>query len=226
MLCRGFTPPTHPVTKELISVATPGTCSGEKVYLPLQINYFVGVKTPVMKIVASSMLSLTSKTKRQNSNQTFVCNSFLFLKASVAPWQGSISSVTEQCDWIAWQHYEAIRWAHCPKSFPTRTQSSNRYNAIFLCGRLGTLNPTESNQQLTKLISFGSASIGYGNYWLVQYQDNVTEWEIRPWCWWPGFPVGQHYEFLMCSHCHKYVSHYYMTLNVVRMQSPKRQTNK
>ena len=30
--------------------------------------------------------------------------------------------------------------------------------------------------------------------WLAQSQDNVTEWDIRPWCWWPVLPVGQHYK--------------------------------
>ena len=27
----------------------------------------------------------------------------------------------------------------------------------------------------------------------AQCQDNVTEWDVRPWCWQPGFPMGQNY---------------------------------
>ena len=41
---------------------------------------------------------------------------------------------------------------------------------------------------------------------LAQFQDNVIEWDSRSWCWWPGFPVGQHYKALMgrcCSVCGK-----------------------
>ena len=26
----------------------------------------------------------------------------------------------------------------------------------------------------------------FGIIWLAQYQDNVTEWDIRSWCWQPG----------------------------------------
>ena len=29
--------------------------------------------------------------------------------------------------------------------------------------------------------------------WLTQCYDNVTEWDIMTWCWWPDFPMG-HWE--------------------------------
>ena len=38
---------------------------------------------------------------------------------------------------------------------------------------------------------------------LCQY--NVTELDIRLWCWWPGIPVGQYYKVAMNAHCHKTV---------------------
>ena len=42
-----------------------------------------------------------------------------------------------------------------------------------------------------------SALLGYEKDWLVQCQNNVTEWDIRSWCWQPGLPVFQHYEIMM-----------------------------
>ena len=47
--------------------------------------------------------------------------------------------------------------------------------------------------------------IGQGQDWLAQCQNNVSVWDIRSWCWWPGFPVGQHYKFAMSAYCHKLV---------------------
>ena len=32
-----------------------------------------------------------------------------------------------------------------------------------------------------RILTWCSAVIGYGKDWLVQYQDNVTEWDIRSW---------------------------------------------
>ena len=29
---------------------------------------------------------------------------------------------------------------------------------------------------------------------------SMTEWDIRSWCRWPDFPVGQHYEVAKSSH--------------------------
>ena len=31
-----------------------------------------------------------------------------------------------------------------------------------------------------------STLLGQDKVWLVQYQDNVTEWDIKSWCWWPA----------------------------------------
>ena len=39
--------------------------------------------------------------------------------------------------------------------------------------------------------------------WLAQSQDNVMEWDIRSWCQWPDFPVGQHYKITMSAPYHK-----------------------
>ena len=52
--------------------------------------------------------------------------------------------------------------------------------------------------------------------WLAQWKDNITEWDIRSWCWQPGLPVGQHYKVTMILHCHKSVP-VLMTLDVARM---------
>ena len=35
-------------------------------------------------------------------------------------------------------------------------------------------------------------------------QDNVTELDIRLWCWWPHL-VGQHYKVTMIAHYHQLV---------------------
>ena len=48
-----------------------------------------------------------------------------------------------------------------------------------------------------------SALLGWGTDWFVQRQDTVTAWDIRSWCWWPGFPVGRHYKITTRAHCHK-----------------------
>ena len=64
------------------------------------------------------------------------------------------------------------------------------------------------------------ALLGQDKDWLGQCQDNVSEWDIKSWCYGPGFPLGQHYEVVMSVHSHKA-----MTLDVARMQNSK-QTNK
>ena len=46
----------------------------------------------------------------------------------------------------------------------------------------------------------------YGKDWLAKCQDNVTDCDMRSWCWWHGLPVGQHYKVTMITHCHKSVS--------------------
>ena len=44
-------------------------------------------------------------------------------------------------------------------------------------------------------------------YWLAR-QDNLTQWDstIGSWCWWPEFPVGQHYKVGMSVHCRKSIA--------------------
>ena len=31
------------------------------------------------------------------------------------------------------------------------------------------------------------------------------EWDMRSWCWQPGYPVGQHYKIVRSMHCHKVI---------------------
>ena len=45
------------------------------------------------------------------------------------------------------------------------------------------------------------ALLWWGEDWLDQCQDNVTEQDIRS--WWPDFPVRQRYKVAMSVHCHK-----------------------
>ena len=53
--------------------------------------------------------------------------------------------------------------------------------------------------------------------------DNVTERDIRSWCWWPGLPVGQPYKAILSVHCHMSVS-VLMTLDVARTLTNKKQS--
>ena len=45
-----------------------------------------------------------------------------------------------------------------------------------------------------------STLLGYAKDWFVQAQENVTDWDIRTWCWWPAFPGRQHYKAAMSAH--------------------------
>ena len=60
-----------------------------------------------------------------------------------------------------------------------------------------------------------SSLIGYGKDWSCQYQDNVTEWDIEPWCWWPDRPGEQHYKVLINVDCHKLVPVLYIVTLIV-----------
>ena len=52
------------------------------------------------------------------------------------------------------------------------------------------------------------ALLGWANKdWLAQYQDNVTEWDIRSYSWWIGIPVGQHYILAINVPCQNQSSH-------------------
>ena len=66
----------------------------------------------------------------------------------------------------------------------------NRQSAGFTGRRSDDRIPAESNRWFTKviLVSLLSLALGItrlGKDWLAQYQDTMTEWDIRSWCWWP-----------------------------------------
>ena len=50
------------------------------------------------------------------------------------------------------------------------------------------------------------SSWGQGKDWLVQYQDNMTEWEIGSCCQRLCHQVEQHYKVIITAHCHKSVT--------------------
>ena len=50
------------------------------------------------------------------------------------------------------------------------------------------------------------ALLGYGKDWLAQWQDNVTEKDIRSWCQESGLAVEHHYTVATSADCHKYVA--------------------
>ena len=81
-----------------------------------------------------------------------------------------------------WQNFREPRWC----------MASQR-------GRSGVLLPVESNQWRYKIdtclfLAWLSALLGHGKGQLARCQDNVTEWDIRSWCRWCNFPMGQHYK--------------------------------
>ena len=41
--------------------------------------------------------------------------------------------------------------------------------------------------------------------WLTQFQDTLTEWDIRLSFWRPGLPVARYYKVIVSVHCHKSV---------------------
>ena len=41
--------------------------------------------------------------------------------------------------------------------------------------------------------------------WLAECHDNVTDWDIRSWCWWHVFPTGQQYKVAMSARYDKSV---------------------
>ena len=40
-----------------------------------------------------------------------------------------------------------------------------------------------------RFLTWRLALLGLSKDWLAQCQDNVTEWDSRSRCWWPGVPV-------------------------------------
>ena len=58
----------------------------------------------------------------------------------------------------------------------------------------GRVKPMTSRIDTCHILARHLALLGSGKDWLAQSQDNVTEWNIKAWCWWPSLPVGQHYK--------------------------------
>ena len=54
----------------------------------------------------------------------------------------------------------------------------------------GRVKPIAYQIDTCRFLAWFSASIGQGKDWLVNYQDNVTEWDIGSQCQWPDFPQG------------------------------------
>ena len=71
---------------------------------------------------------------------------------------------------------------------------------------------------MTYNVILGATLLGYGKDWLAQCQDNVTEWDIRSWCWRSGLLVlvGQHYESHYECALSQVDTHPDMTLDVAR----------
>ena len=70
-------------------------------------------------------------------------------------------------------------------------------------GASGHSDLTGSNPDRVKIytchfIARCRSLLRYGN-------DNVTECDIRSWCWCPGLPVAQHYKVVIGAHCHRSV---------------------
>ena len=57
---------------------------------------------------------------------------------------------------------------------------------------------------------------------MAQCQNNVTEWDIGQWCWWPGFAVGQHYKVTMTA-LSQVGAHLDVTLDVAMMENNNKQ---
>ena len=60
----------------------------------------------------------------------------------------------------------------------------------------------ESSQWLKNVylsLALGIIRVGQGLDWVAQWQDNVTQWDIRSWYWWLGLSVGQYYKTTECT---------------------------
>ena len=62
--------------------------------------------------------------------------------------------------------------------------------------------------------------IGQGLVIPVSGLNNVIEWDIRSWWWWPDIPVSQHYKVITSVHFHKPVPFW---LDVARMEKSNNQ---
>ena len=76
--------------------------------------------------------------------------------------------------------------------------------------KVGSSNPSRVKPVTYKIdtchyLAWRLVLIGYDNDWLVQYKDNVTEWDTGLLCWLTGLSVEQHYKVVIYVHCHKSV---------------------
>ena len=90
---------------------------------------------------------------------------------------------------------------------------------------LAGVNPWSSQSNIFKIDTFRFLArhltlLGQGKDWLALCQDNVTEWDIKSWCIWPGFPVGNYHSHHECT-LSEVITRPDMTLDVVRMQNNK-----
>ena len=69
----------------------------------------------------------------------------------------------------------------------------------FIVWTHGRVKPVTYKIDICRFLTWCLALLRYGKDWLAQCQDNMTEWDITSWCWWPSFPVEQHYK-VVSSH--------------------------
>ena len=61
-------------------------------------------------------------------------------------------------------------------------------------GCIGRVHASRSKDWYLSLPSLALSIIKIVQILVSSYQDNVTGWDIRPWCRWYNFPMGQHYK--------------------------------
>ena len=78
---------------------------------------------------------------------------------------------------------------------------------------------------LVTSVAWRPALLGKSKDWFAQFQDNVTECDIRWWCWQLGLPVGQHYKVctvksssndLSCCYDAKQQTHTYIRMQLYK----------
>ena len=90
---------------------------------------------------------------------------------------------------------------------PDRVAKSVRAQASHVEGWEIESRSSQSNDLQCWHLSLGRLVLGITRIrrwnWLVRYQDNVTEWEIRSWCEELVPLVGKHNKVAINVHCHK-----------------------
>ena len=69
----------------------------------------------------------------------------------------------------------------------------------------GRVKSMTCNIDTCRFLAWHLTLIGYGKDWLVQYEDNVTEWDIGSWYHWPDVPLEEHHKVAMSVYCHNLV---------------------